>query len=246
MSRSRLKLIRVIVAAALIATASRAGARGAVPVAPDEPILIGQCVGNCLHDKLVQEYAFYLIDAANYSKLAIRLCSNERFEIAIAKASSNLNIITQELKERSRINPDEIDLLLSKGDCSPEVPGRVTTQFWAIPASAPMPEHYRRIKLGGASTTVIRKEDNRSRLTEFVKQLRKEPDSFGVVIGSFFRQPSRLLKSRVREAERYLKSRTDLKARSAAALVPYGIIYTGHVEPTEPDFLIIRINPSDQ
>ncbi|HEX8137839.1 MAG TPA: hypothetical protein VF544_09640 [Pyrinomonadaceae bacterium] len=205
------------------------------------PILLGRCVGNCLYDTLSQEYAFAIADAANHGKIAIRLCSNERFEIAVAKASDNLVALTDVLKKQKHVNTENIALLLSN-DCLIGGSGRVATEFWAIAPSAPLPSHESNIRLKNASITVIREGNYRSNTKEFIDRLRQQPDSYGVVIGSFFRQPSSTLKIRVRKTRIQLKKYPDLKGRYAIDLIPYGVSYTGYIEPIEPDFLIIHLS----
>lgn len=234
------KLARVLLLASLLAPVCFSRSSSEQAETRKRAILLGRCVGNCLFDTLSQEYAFSLADAANHSRIAVRLCSNERFEIAVALANSNLIAMSEVLKRWKHVNLDEIALLLSD-DCLPEVAGRVATEFWAVAPSASLPSHSRNVRLTDISTTIIREGNHRSKVEEFIKQLQQKPDSYGFVKGSYFRNPSSTLKRRVGDAEKQVSRNANLKDRFAVGLVPYGIIYSDYVEPKEPVFLIIQI-----
>lgn len=117
------------------------------------------------------------------------------------------------LKRWQHVNPEEIALLLSD-DCLPKGTGRVATEFWAVPPAASLPSHERNIRLTDASITIIRGENHRTKVEEFIRQLRRKPDSYGFVKGSYFRNPSSTLRRRVRDAERQVLRHADLKTAS--------------------------------
>jgi len=220
---------------------------GARPVAQKErtaPTLLGRCEGNCLYDTLSQEYAFALADAAQHGRIAIRLCSNEKFEVAIAKASANLIEIADSLKKRGLTDLSDIPLLISD-KCPTEGMGRVATEFWVIPSHAAPPTYDKLTSFTSVSITAVGEMSYHSKVREFVKHLRQEPGSYGVVVGYFFRRPSLTLRHRVREAGKLVRSNPDLKGRFTAALIPYGVIHTGYVEPKEPRFLVVQISKGD-
>ena len=235
-----LKLARVLLLSFLLASVGSAKRKPEQTETRKDASPIGRCVGDCLFETLRQEYAFYLADAAHSSRIAVRLCSKERFEIAIAKASGNLSALTDALKRWQHVNPDEIALLLSD-DCLPAGAGRVATEFWAVPPAASLPSHERNIRLTDASITITRGKDHRTKVEEFIRQLREKPDSYGFVKGSYFSHPSSTLRRRVRDAERRVLRHADLKGRFAVGLVPYGIIYSDYIEPKEPVFIVIQI-----
>jgi hypothetical protein len=214
------------------------------PAARAEPALIGSCVGNCPPDAVRQEYAFYLAEAARAGRVAVRLCSADRFEVAVAKAHDNLQALAEELKRWPHVRQDEVALLLSPG-CRPARAGRVTTEFWEVPRAAPLPAHVRNIPLTAASVEVVRGERPGARAREFARRLRESPEAYGVVLGQFYSRPAPLLRGRVLDAENLLRGHRGLRGRYAAALVPYGVTFDGQVEPTEPSFLIVRIPSAD-
>lgn len=222
--------------------ARRAAQESASPA--KSPILIGRCSGDCLYETMRQEYAFYLADAAHNNRLAIRLCSAERFELAVAKANSNISTLIEELRRWPHVKPGEIVLLLSRG-CRPARPGRVTTEFWAVPHAATLPAHERKVTLDDASFEVVGEvgQGAAKRAAEFIMQLRQTPDAYGVVLGTFYRRPAPSLKRGVRDAARLLRAEPDLRGRYATAFVPYGFTFSsGFNEPTEPSFIIVRIS----
>jgi hypothetical protein len=240
MKPSRLKIVLLLMLSMWLVPLCFAQVGLQLPERNKNPILIGRCVSNCLHDDLSQEYAFALANAARYAKIAIRLCSNERFEIAVAKASSNLMSLADELKSEHHVNTDDISLLLSNS-CLPKTTGRTATEFWIIPPTASLPNYNINVNLKNVSINVIREGNSRSSTEEFIEQLRQKPDSYGVIIGSYFLHPSSIIKRRVQEAVKQTKSYPNLKGRFSIDFVPYGVIYTGYVEPTKPDFLIVQI-----
>jgi len=237
---SYLTLARALLLSFLLASAGPSECKPEMSETGKDALLIGRCVGDCLFDTLSQEYAFYLADAAHSGRIAVRLCSKDRFEIAVAKASGNISALSDVLKRWQHVNPEEIALLLS-GDCLPKGAGRVATEFWAVPPAASLPGHERNVRLTDASITIIRGESHRARLEEFIRQLREKPDSYGLIKGSYFRHPSSTLRRRVRDARRQVFRNADLKDRFAADLAPYGIIYSDYVEPKEPVFIVIQI-----
>lgn len=218
------------------------------PDAPaTRPILIGRCSGNCLYEKMRQEHAFYFADAARYGRVAIRLCSAERFELAVAKASYNISTLVEELRRWPHVKPGEIALLLAR-DCMPSKPGRVTTEFWAVPSATTLPAHEREAALADVSLENVGEvgQGVAMRAAELIRRLRQTPDTYGVVLGTFYRRPAPSLKRSVRDAARMLRAEPDLRGRYATSFVPYGFTFSnGLDEPTEPSFMIVRISKKE-
>jgi hypothetical protein len=236
------------------------------PAFPQNPkaILIGRCVGQCWYDTLRQEYSFALADTTNWGSIAIRLCSSERSEIAVGKASYNLVIIVDELKKLHKVDVNDAVLLFSRR-CRVTRPERVATEFWAIPRGASLPVHEKSIKINELSISIARQQNDKAHMetllargeafpkvttepqasseTEAMAQmLRREPDSYGMVVGNYFSRPAAELKRRVLLAKQQLEKHPALRGRFSTHLIPYGINYTDSVEPTEPSFKVIRLS----
>ncbi len=110
-------------------------------VTAQEPISVGRCVGQCTGDKLAQEIAYYFSDAIKSgNNVAIRLCSSERFEIAIAKASGNILTVEYALKNFYKSDLDKVTVLLSTDCLQKEIPGQVATDFLILSTNS-LPPH---------------------------------------------------------------------------------------------------------
>ena len=237
---------------------------GTAPPANPKAILIGRCVGQCWYDTLRQEYSFALADATRWGSIAIRLCSSERSEIAVGKSSYNLVVIVDELKQLHKVDVNDAVLLFSRR-CRAGKLGRVATEFWAIPQGASLPFHEKSIKINELSISMARQPNDKAHMetlltrgeaypktttelqssseTEAMAQmLRRDPDSYGVVIGYYFSRPVAELQQRVLLAKQQLEKDPALKGRFSTHLIPYGVNFTDSVEPTEPHFKVIRLS----
>jgi hypothetical protein len=228
-------------------------------------ILIGRCVGNCVADDLTQEFAVEFADAATSGRIAIRLCSSERAEIAIAKASTNLAGMVYNLKRQHNVSLNDVSLLFSRG-CRAAGPGRVATEFWAIPRASSLPPHDKSIKISAISISVARQEKDKALMYRLLRNgegleetpvgptatsetdataqlLRSERGSYAVVIGFYFARPTAELKRRVRRARQQLEKDAALRGRFSTHVIPFGVNYTGSVEPNDPHFYVVTVGP---
>ena len=238
--------------------------KGSISSANQKAILIGRCVGNCLHDDLTQEFGFSLADAFESGHVAIRLCSSERTEIAIAKASTNLTGIIYDLRKSHNVNLNNSDLLLSRR-CTAAKQELVATEFWAIPGTASLPPHEKNLRIANLSISVasrqaeqaymkpllvlgdplpddVKKHQAPSQTEAMAQMLRSEAGSYGVVIGFYFRGPSAQLRREVRLARQELEKDAGLKGRFSTYLIPYGYRYSDSVEPNEPNLYVVRLS----
>ena len=213
-------------------------------------IIRGRCIGQCTGDKL-REIASDFASAANYgNQLAIRLCSNERFEIAIAKATGNIFTVFGELKEISKINSDEVTLLLSDDCLQNEVPKQVATDFLIL-SDGSQPPYIERTNLKNVCVTRIgivpisremEKDYPKEAFNDFVKQLQQKPNAYGVVIGFYNRKPSKILKNKVQKIDDKLRKFPDLKDRYTTDIVSYGYYDSDwNFEPKKPVFYIVEV-----
>jgi hypothetical protein len=226
--------------------------------------LLGRCVGNCSYHELTEEISFALADVARSGRITIRLCSSERSEIAVAKASTNLTMMVETLKELHKVDVNDVLLLFSRS-CGAAKPERKATEFWGIFGGASLPPHEKSIKISELSLGIVRQENGKaymktllsggeapenavtepqaiSKIDVGAQMLSRDPGSYGVVIGFYFKRPTAELKRQVRLAKQELEKDQALRGRFSTHLIPYGFRYSDSVEPTEPSLYIIRLS----
>lgn len=166
--------------------------------------------GDVVH--VIQEAALDLKEYASGSgdMVAIRLCSKEPMPVALSTAAASPFIMLEYL-EHYGFSQERV-LLLRSEDCLGDNSAIAVTEFWAVPKGATPPPSVESIKSSQARLEVVRTEDTiknakgyRAALQQLIAKLRAKPEAAGVVVGTYYENPSPALEQNLRKAQKVLE-----------------------------------------
>jgi hypothetical protein len=160
----------------------------------------------------IQEAALDLKEYASGANdtIAIRVCSKEPMPVALSTATASPFIILEYL-EHYGFSRDRI-LFLRSEECLMTNPSVALTEFWALPQGAAPPPSVETIRSSGVRFEVVRTGDTiknarsyHAALKVFVAKLCAKSDVAGVVVGSYYKHPSRTLEKNLLVAKMMLE-----------------------------------------
>lgn len=131
-------------------------------------------------------------------RIAIRVCSKEPLIVALPLASASPFQLAKALKNKFDYSDDKVIFLRSVA-CSSSAQSAIT-EVWTIPRNGALPVHdelelasHVKMEPLGNLTVYPGMKDYRRVVQKLIKQLKAKPGSVGVVMGYYFRHPSRAL-----------------------------------------------------
>jgi hypothetical protein len=131
-------------------------------------------------------------------------------------------------------------LLLRSEDCLGANPAIAVTEFWAIPKGATPPPSVESTRSNEARLEVVRTEDTiksgktyRAALRQLIVKLRAKPEAVGVVVDSYYENPSPILEKNLHLARRVMEQSGLSAGRYFVRLMPRSGVRSDH--PSEPE-----------
>lgn len=181
--------------------------------------------------------------------VAIRFCSNEPLPKALAFAASPPEYVISILTDIYKYGPERI-LLLRSSDCLSTGAAVAATEYWVIHKGGELPSYVESVKscqvdFGSLGRRGANARDYRAELRRLPQSLKANPDRFGVVLGYYLKRPSRSLKQRLNETQRFLERSGLSRNRYMVSLKPWTGEYEvdpPEPEPKYPDIAIIEVS----
>lgn len=200
--------------------------------------------GYSLH-RLTETAEFAAASAGSNGRVAIRLCSNDPLPVAVFIAAADPFTVISNLKQYSGYTRERITLLRST-DCINARSALAATELWGVPEGASMPasnEAFTAAQLTedniGNADNLKSEQDYKAVLQKLVERLRAQPDSTGVVVGSYYKKTSSRMKQRMRSAQEALERSGLPSSRYAVRIVPEAGEKAG--DEREPDFPFLEV-----
>ena len=177
----------------------------------------------------------------NSNDLAVvRICSKEPMPLALSIAAMNPFTVARALNQGYNFALERI-LFLRSEDWLGSDPAVAATELWAVSKDAALPPFVESIKSSQArletvgTKTLLAEGTRNYRLAvkELTTKVRAAPEAIGVVVGYYFKQPSREMKRRVSEARKMLEQSGLPRDRYSVRLMPWP--GERSIEPPEPE-----------
>lgn len=187
------------------------------------------------------------INNAN-DRAAVRVCSKEPLPVALSIAAMNPFRVAKAL-EGYNFSPERVMFLRSE-DCRSNNPLVAATELWIVPTGATLPASVESIKASQAHLETVGKKDllsegarnYRAATQELTTKLYAKPGAVGVVLGYYYKQPSRIMKRRLREVCKLLEQSGLPKDRYFVRLAPWTGEYSDDdPEPKYPSLLVVEV-----
>jgi hypothetical protein len=180
--------------------------------------------------------------------VAIRYCSKESLPLALSTAAASPAYLISILTDSYGYTPERILFLRSEGCLGPA--SEVTaTEFWAIPQGAALPTSVESVRSSqvrvdslGMEGLIGNARSYKAALQKLPDRLRANPDAVGIVLGYYYKQPSRVMKRRLREVQRRLKENGLSEDRYSVRLAPWtGEYGDDDSEPKYPSLFVVEV-----
>jgi len=171
--------------------------------------------------------------------VAVRFCSKEPLPVALSTSAADYAYVITILQGSYGYTPERI-LFLRAEDCIGSEKTVVATEFWAIPNGAALPASVESIRSGQARIDPLGMEglmgsarSYRAALQKLLTKLLNKPGAVGVVVGYYYKQPSLVMKRRLREVQKMLERSGLPPERYFVRLAPW----TGEqaIDPSDPE-----------
>jgi hypothetical protein len=182
--------------------------------------------------------------------VAVRLCSKEPLPVALSTSAAAYGYVISILEGSYGYTPERV-LFLRSEDCLGSNRAITATEFWVIPKGAALPSSAESMKSNqvridplGMEGLIGSARTYRAALKKLPTRLRGNPEAVGVVVGYYYKQPSLVMKRRLREVRKMLEQSGLPQDRYFVRLAPW----TGEQafdppdpEPQYPSVFIIEI-----
>jgi hypothetical protein len=143
--------------------------------------------------------------------VAVRVCSKESMPVALSTAAMNPFSIAKWLNDVYNHPPERI-LFLRSEDCLGSNPKVAATELWTVPKGAALPASVESLKASQVRLEAVGKKDlsaegargYKTAVQELTAKLKAKPGATGVVLGYYYKQPSSVMKRRLRAVRELL------------------------------------------
>jgi hypothetical protein len=180
--------------------------------------------------------------------VAVRFCSKESLPLALSTAAASPGYLISILTDSYGYTPERILFLRSEG-CLGPTSAVTATEFWAIPQGAALPASDETVQSSQVRVDSLGMEglignvgSYKAALQKLPDRLRANTDAVGIVLGYYYKQPSRVMKQRLREVQRTLKKNGLSEHRYSVRLAPWtGEYGDDDPEPTYPSVFVVKV-----
>jgi len=158
----------------------------------------------------------------------VRICSRESMSLALSIAAMNPFTVARALNQGYNFSLERM-LFLRSEDCLGSDPAVSATELWAVPKGAALPPFVESIKSSHAHLEILGTKDllaagtrnYRLAVKELTTKLRAAPEAVGVVVGYYYKNPSLVMKRRLREVRKILDQSGLRQDRYFVRFVPW-------------------------
>lgn len=180
--------------------------------------------------------------------VAVRFCSKEPLPVALFTSAADYAYAITILQGSYWYTPERV-LFLRSEDCLGSNRAITATEFWVIPKGAALPSSAESMKSNqvridplGMEGLIGSARTYRAALKKLPTRLRGNPEAVGVVVGYYYKQPSRVMKRRIREVQRTLKENGLSEDRYSVRLAPWtGEYGDDDPEPKYPSLFVVEV-----
>jgi hypothetical protein len=180
--------------------------------------------------------------------VAVRFCSKEPLPLALSTSAAAYGYVISILTDSYGYTPERILFLRSEG-CLGPASAVTATEFWAIPQGAALPTSVEAVKSNqvrvdslGMEGLIGNARSYKAALQKLPDTLRAKPEAVGIVLGYYYKQPSRVMKRRIREVQRTLKENGLSEDRYSVRLAPWtGEYGDDDPEPKYPSLFVVEV-----
>lgn len=182
------------------------------------------------------------------STVAIRFCSKESLPLALSTAAASPAYLISILTDSYGYTPERILFLRSEG-CLGPASAVTATEFWEIPQGAALPTSVETVRSSqvrvdslGMEGLIGNARNYKAALQKLPDRLRANPDAVGIVLGYYYKQPSRVMKRRLREVQRTLEKNGLSEDRYSVRLARWtGEYGDDDPEPKYPRLFVVEV-----
>ncbi|MDQ2973925.1 MAG: hypothetical protein M3R69_00780 [Acidobacteriota bacterium] len=180
--------------------------------------------------------------------VAVRFCSKEPLPLALFISAADYAYVSTILQGSYGYTPERV-LFLRSEDCIGSDKAVAATEFWVIPTGAALPTSVESIRSSqaridplGMDGLIGSARTYKTALQKLPTKLRANPEAVGVVVGYYYKQPSLVMKRRLREMQKMLErsglSRERYFVRLAPSTGEYG---DNDPEPKYPSVFVVEV-----
>lgn len=176
--------------------------------------------------------------------IAIRFCSRESFPVALATSAAAYSYVVTILQDSYGVTQERV-LFLRAEDCVGSHAGITATEFWSVPQGAALPGSIETTSAKSVrvdSMTVKSRRGYQAALKKLEDELLTDSQAVGIVIGSYYKTPSALMKQRLRAAKQTLARSRVPRGRYFVRLAPWTGEYSlDSPEPKYPSVFVVEV-----
>lgn len=180
--------------------------------------------------------------------VAVRFCSKEPLPLALSTSAAACGYVISILTDSYGYTPERILFLRSAG-CLGPASAVTATEFWVIPEGAALPTSIETVKSSqvrvdslGMEGLIGNARSYKAALQKLPDRLRANPDTVGIVLGYYYKQPNRMMKRRLHEVQRTLKENGLSENRYSVRLAPWtGEYGDDDPEPKYPSLFVVEV-----
>lgn len=182
--------------------------------------------------------------------VAVRFCSKEPLPVALSTSAAAFAYVITILQGSYGYTSDRVFFLRAE-DCAGADKAVTATEFWVVPSGAALPtsvetirSNQARIDSLGPQGMVGNARSYRAVLLTLRTELRAHPGLVGVVVGYYYKQPSLVIKRRLRDAKKMLEESGLSPDRYFIRVAPWSgeqAIDPPDPEPKYPTVFVIDI-----
>lgn len=185
--------------------------------------------------------------------VVVRFCSKEALPLALSTSAAAYRYVISILTDSYGYTPERV-LFLRSESCIGSVSAVTATEFWAIPQGAALPASVETVKSSQVRVDSLPMEglignahSYKAALQKLPERLRANPEAVGIVLGYYYKQPSRVMKRKLREVQRTLKQSGLSEDRYSVRLAPWtGEYGDDDPEPKYPSLFVVEVaKPKD-
>jgi hypothetical protein len=185
--------------------------------------------------------------------VAVRFCSKDPLPVALSTSAAAYRNVISILEGSYGYMPERV-LFLRSEECLGSNRAIATTEFWVISNGATLPPSVESMKSSqvrieplGMDGLIGRMRSYKAALQMLPTILRANPKAVGVVVGYYYKQPSLVLKRRLREVQKILKQSKLSQDRYYVRLAPWTgeqAVDPPNPEPKYPSVFVVNIKPN--
>lgn len=185
--------------------------------------------------------------------VAVRFCSKDPLPLAMSTSTAAYSYAISILTDSYGYTPERILFFRSENCLGPE-PGVTATEFWAISDGASQPPSVETFKSSqvrvdslGMQGLIGDARSYRAALQKLPRRLHANADAVGIVLGYYYKQPSRVMKRRLREVQLRLEENGISEDRYSVRLAPWtGEYGDDDSEPKYPSMFVIEVSTAKE